>query len=425
MVYVYVLMNVLLIHLSLKFYRALVNPISLYSITWVIITVLYEVRLVAFYDLTLTTWVTIVAFQVSYTIGCLFGKMKHPPTVDGISPQSKVSLGGTIIRLSLLASIGSISNFLIAVRRFGFNLLAHTNQLYAARMSGDIGSGVPYLGAFVYPALIFSGIYLARYGFSRIVILPIVLGILDSLKSGGRLGIFTCMFLFIVPIVLQKGAKRNHGLPKTVSSKSTKLRVGIILLMFILLFGVLTSNRAAGVSFNPYMSTRMADLVVRNPTMYKVYVYLASPLGVLNEFLRNPSFSFGGHTFLTVYNLLNRLGAKIPVSQYQAFYFVPIKSNVGTYIRELVEDFTLPLALVVAFMTGLVFSYNYSRFKSRGSYLNLIWASTFSLVIFFSFFMWNFRSSSMWITIFVGSISGYMLDRKGDESERHGSVELQ
>ena len=50
------------------------------------------------------------------------------------------------------------------------------------------------------------------------------------------------------------------------------------------------------------MSPLMIKLMDISPSIYKNYVYITSPLGVLNEFLKDPTFNFGGHTFLTIYN---------------------------------------------------------------------------------------------------------------------------
>lgn len=418
MIYMYILINILYILFSIKFYKAKINPISIYSIMWTVVTFLYELKLVRYYDLTLMTWLIIIVFQLAYNLGCIFGKVKdsnedNNGQFDSNSNDEK-DLKRTIIILSLLTSISTVSNFLIAVKTYGLNLLMHTNQLYAARLSGDIENGIPYLGAFVYPALIYSGVYFEKFGFKKFILLPIILIVLGEIKGAGRLGFVSGAFLLLIPIIFKKNKKvrKNGNKLKIKGKKMQNVKLVFSVSILIIAFVVITKNRSTWISYNPYMSPLMAKLVDYNPSIYKNYTYITAPLGVLNEFLKDPTFSFGGHTFLTIYNFLNKFGADISVSQYQTFYNVPISCNVGTYIRELVEDFTIPLAIMVTFLTGLIFSHNYSKFRNKGLFVNLIWASTFAFVMFFSFFTWHFRSSSMWITLVVGSISGRILDRK-------------
>ena len=423
MVYVYLILNILYIMFSIKFYKNKINPISIYSVVWTFMTILYELKLVYYYDLTLLTWLIIIVFQIAYNFGCIVGKtmsiytkrynIKSHNNINITNVKHKKDLKRMIIILSLLASISTISNLSIAIKKYGINLLKYTNQLYAARLAGDIDSGIPYLGIFVYPALIYAGIYFVKFNYNKIILLPIIISALGELKSGGRLNFITGAFLFLIPIIFSKYDIKNIIVEnlKKKSNKAQYIKILFSLSIFIILFIIITRNRSTWITYNAYMSPLMIKLMDISPTIYKNYVYITSPLGVLNEFLKDPTFNFGGHTFLTIYNFLNKFGADIPVKQYQTFYNIPISSNVGTYIRELIEDFTIPLGIMVTIFTGMIFSFNYSKFRKTGSYLNLIWASTFAFVIFFSFFTWHFRSSSMWITLVVGTISGIILDK--------------
>ncbi|MDQ0232755.1 oligosaccharide repeat unit polymerase [Metabacillus malikii] len=365
------------------------------------------------------TWLIIIIFQIVYNIGCVLGKKQYRNNRFNKQDSNIAAKGSSerdlriaIIILSLLTSISTISNILIAVRSYGFNLLEYTNQIYVDRLAGDIDTGIPYLGSFVYPALIYAGFYFEKFGFKKIILLPVLLLALGGLKTGGRLGILIGAFLLLVPIILQRGRVIKEKVRKVKGRKGKNIKILISSSILIALFITITNNRASWETYNPYMSPLMVKVLEYNPAIYQIYTYITLPLGVLNEFLKDPTLNFGGHTFLTIYNLLNRLGADISVNQYQTFYNVPLPSNVGTYIRELIEDFSIPLALMVTLITGLILSYNYSKFRNDGLYMNLIWASTFAFVIFFSFFMWQFRSSTIWITIVVGSISGYILDQR-------------
>ena len=420
---IYIATNIIYILFGTVFCRAWINPVSIYSIVWAAMVALYQLKLVYYYDLTMTTWLIIIIFQAAYNVGCIVGKRRYSnksdvkkqpdSTITGSAGEEK-DLRAVIIILCILCSISVISNLQIAIRAYGFNLLKYTNHLYADRLAGDIEPGIPYFGVCVYPALIYSGIYYKRFGFRKVVLLPIALLLLGTLKSGGRLGIVmgTCLLVFSLIFERNRIAMEGDGKPELKKRQGVNLGMILGISVCLIMFVIITKNRSTWIEHNPYMSPLMLQIVDRNPSTYKNYVYITSPLGVLNEFLKEPTFCFGGHTFLTLYNFLNKFGAKIPVNQYQTFYYTPLRSNVGTFIRELIEDFKIPLALVVTSITGLVFSYNYSRFMKRGSYLNGVWVSTFAFAMLFSFFTWHFRSSSMWITLFVGSIVGYVMDKR-------------
>lgn len=144
--------------------------------------------------------------------------------------------------------------------------------------------------------------------------------------------------------------------------------------------------------------------------IYKLLEYITSPLGTLNAFLANPSFSFGGNTFMTIYNLLNKIGYDIEVLMYQENFYVPMRVNVGTMIREIIEDFMFPGAILVLILTGYIFSKSYLVFKQTYSYFSGLWVAVFFQLISFSFFDWRMRSSAEWIILFFGSLIGYFLD---------------
>ncbi|WP_077358728.1 O-antigen polymerase [Virgibacillus halodenitrificans] len=428
---IYFFMNIVYILFSYKLYnKKIFNPITIYSFVWVPVILLYELKLVYYYDLTVKTWTIIITFQLIYNFGCLLGryitikkeKTKNHRLInirENNLEQRELKI--TIIILSLFTSVSTISDLLIAIKKYGFNLLQFTNQLYYDRLSGSIESGIPYLGAFVFPALILSGIYFKKFGSNKILLLPIILLVLGGLKSGGRLSFLVGTFMLLAPILIsnfKREKKYNHVSKKKI--QNLKIVISVSLIMFVL--WKITESRTSWVTTNSYMSPVMVQLVEFNPSIYKIYTYLSNPIGVLNVFLTNPSFNFGGHTFSPIYNLLNKFGAQIPVNRYQEWLSTPISGNVGSYIRELTEDFTLPIAMLVTLFLGFILSYNYTQYLKYKNYLNLVWATTLLFVVFFSFFMWHLRMADTWIALLVGSISAYILDVRNKKRSMNRGV---
>lgn len=418
MISIYILINIIFILLSFNFYKAKINPISIYSIIWVTMVTLYEIKLVYYYDLTLSTWMVIITFQFAYNLGCYFGinrKKIKKNVLESLRPYNneEKDLKRVIVLFSAISLLGVIPNFITIVKLYGFNLFEHTNDIYINRIHGGLDSGVIYLDVLAYVAVIFSGIYIQKFRFRWYITFPIFVIILNSITSGGRLGFTMGFLLLIFPLLFVKNTKVSRKIKKKKSSKIQKLRKIFLVSTLVVSVVIITNNRAVGVNkYYYFMSPSMIKLVSYNPAIYKIYTYFTSPLGVLNEFLKNPTYNFGGHTFLTIYNFFNKFGVGITTHQYQTFYNIPISVNVGTYIRELIEDFTLIPAVLMTFFLGIVFSYNYSKLKVYYSYINIVWASSFAFIICLSFFMWQIRSSSTWIILIVGTIAGYILDRK-------------
>lgn len=409
MLYVYLLANIFFCYLGIILFKSKINPITIYSIIWMILLVLYELKLVYYHELTYYTWAIICTFQLLYIIGCVVGnKIAFKRTYfDNKNIDIRFELKKVILMLTGIASVGILSNVILAVRKYGFNLVQYIVNLYSDRLAGNIDSGIPYLGTFIYIALIFSGYYCAHYKFDKFLLFPIVLVSLSSLVSAGRLGLLQGGIYVSIPIFLNINFKKVD-----LKGKWGKI-IGSIIIITLLcyVFIMITASKSSYYSVNSYMSPWMKNIVQTFPSVYKNYFYITAPLGVLNEFLKNPTFNFGGHTFLPLYSILEKLGFDVYVGTYQTFYYVPISCNVGTYIRELIEDFDVIFAMIVTLITGVIYGYNWKMYKRYHSFISLVWMEMFTFIIGFSFFMWQIRSSSSWIILVVGSIVGLYLDK--------------
>ena len=101
-----------------------------------------------------------------------------------------------------------------------------------------------------------------------------------------------------------------------------------------------------------------------------------------------------------------------PINHYQEFFLTPMECNVGTWVREIIEDFTLVGAVFFVPLFGGVSSCVYSMaLKRKTVTMKIIW-SVFALVLALSFYDWKFRSASMWIAALFGFLIGKYIDRK-------------
>jgi len=411
MLIIYLILNILLLLFSLLLYRTYVNPISIYSVIWTIAVTLYEIKLIYYYDLKAQTWLVIIGFQLLYIFGCIFSFIflnigSRSRKINNINiNEEKKQLKKLILILTFIGSISHFYGLYEAINLVGFDLLNSTYQLYAARLNGEISQGIPYLGVLNYVSLIFSGVYIKKFGFEKFIFLPIIIIAISSLKSGGRTEFIIGSLLIIFPVLFL-----NHD--NSIKFKKNKRNLIIGISIFILLFLIVTVNRSAHIEIDKYTSPFLGYLMKISPAFHKIYHYFASPIGVLNEYLKNPDYNFSKNTFKTLYNFINKFGFKIKVNTYQDPYWIPLKANAGTYIRALIQDFKFLLSGVVAFLLGLVFSYNYIYLKLTSSYLNVVWSTVFGYIVFMSFFNWGFKSSTFWIILFVGTIISLFFDKK-------------
>ena len=263
---------------------------------------------------------------------------------------------------------------------------------------------IPYLGSFIFITLPLLGCYLKRFGFHIIVIPCVILACADALISGGRGGIVFALLLFLAGYMCM-------GKGYELSSRGRVLFLLICLVTFVSMILFVSQERADGLKM-AYATELYKDLFGYNVALYKGLAYIAGPIGTLNEYLRECEFHFGRNSFLTIYNVFARLGLMEPINHYQEFFCTPMECNVGTWVREIIEDFTLFGAIFFIPFFGVLSSFVYSSALSRKTItMKIIW-SVFALVLALSFYDWKFRSASMWIAVLFGFLIGKFIDRK-------------
>src|SRR5699024_2450783 len=147
------------------------------------------------------------------------------------------------------------------------------------------------------------------------IVVPIILYLASALVTGGRLSIVMLGFYVALPYVINNAASNKKEIKRTSNKKG--FLVIALLLVVNHVFIILTENRSVWIEVNPYMNDLMIKLTSINPAIYKNYTYLSSPIGVLNELLKDYEISFGSNTLLPLYSVLEKLGFNVPVEKYQ------------------------------------------------------------------------------------------------------------
>ncbi|MBR4770370.1 MAG: oligosaccharide repeat unit polymerase, partial [Clostridia bacterium] len=395
MYFLYLITSIAELIVAAKIYRKIVNPVVLYVLPWLLSVSLYEMKLIKYYTLSLTTWLIIILFQGLFFACCfVFKEKKEAKVRDYCHSLDSRTVFWTIMALTAFSALAIMPNFIFFLHRYGITFMSKFSEVYNDRLNGNAPFSIPYIGVFIYLCVVLTGIYYKKYGFNFYLFIPLGLAVIDSIQGGGRSGLVLIFLLFVVPyLFVQKDTKK-------VKKNKNWIWIAAFLFLVVAAFVLVTRERS-WIDENHedyrYMSDTMKSLIKISPSIYKNYAYFSSPIGVLNAYLENPDFTFGKNSLSFFISFLNKFGADLPYARYQDYYYVPIHTNVGTYIREIIQDYYYFAPLVLIAFT-LLFSKAYALLR-RGNPFGEILFSIMGVSVVMSFFVCYYRESVFWIML--------------------------
>lgn len=395
MYFLYLITSIAELIVAGKIYRKIVNPVTLYVVPWLLSVSLYEMKLINYYALSLTTWLVIILFQTLFFACCFVYKEKREEKIRNYchSLDSR-TVFWTIMALTAFSALAIMPNFIFFLHRYGITFVSKFSEVYNDRLNGNAPFSIPYIGPFIYLCVVLTGIYYKKYGINFYLFIPLGLAVIDSIQGGGRSGLVLIFLLFAVPYLFVRKEQ------KKVRKNRNWIWIAAFLVLVVGVFVLVTRERSWINEDHPdyqYMSDTMRSLLKISPSIYKNYAYFSSPIGVLNAYLENPTFSFGKNSLSFFISFLNKFGAGLPYARYQEYYDVPITTNVGSYIREIVQDYYYFAPLVLIAFT-LLYSKAYALLR-RGNPFGEILFSIMSVSVILSFFMCYYRESVFWIML--------------------------
>jgi len=397
-------MNILfVIYNKMRFHRVL-NTLNIYLVIWLSMVGLYGLRLINYNNTSVITWIIVFISTVLVFIGYHLGdrtKIMNTTVPYEFRERDERKLRKSIIHTSLFSMIAIIPNIAFLVQRYGINLLSKTTQIYYDNINGFAPPNIPYIGAVIYVACILVGIYFALFGFNIVLLLPTILAMLVILPSGSRGWLILTVFFILFPVIALK--KRRTGIISSKKKKQNKRRIILVVVAILTLFICLTINRSKFLDpgIYQYISPRMIPIAYVAPWLFKLYQYFASPVGVLNAFLEDPTFYFGENTFNVLYNFFNKMGFDIKYSRYQPNYNIPIETNVGTWLLELSHDFTIIGMLFVIFLFSFIVGYCDKKALFSKQISDVVIATVLDTILAMSFFVWYIREGTMIVVLLV------------------------
>ena len=395
MYFLYLITSIAELIVAGKIYRKIVNPVTLYVVPWLLSVSLYEMKLIKYYTLSLTTWLIIILFQGLFFACCfVFKEKKEAKVRDYCHSLDSRTVFWTIMALTAFSALAIMPNFIFFLHRYGITFMSKFSEVYNDRLNGNAPFSIPYIGPFIYLCVVLTGIYYKKYGINFYLFIPLGLAVIDSIQGGGRSGLVLIFLLFVVPyLFVQKDTKK-------VKKNKNWIWIAAFLVLVVAVFVLVTRERS-WIDENHedyrYMSDTMKSLIKISPSIYKNYAYFSSPIGVLNAYLENPDFTFGKNSLSFFISFLNKFGADLPYARYQDYYYVPIHTNVGTYIREIIQDYYYFAPLVLIAFT-LLFSKAYALLR-RGNPFGEILFSIMGVSVVMSFFVCYYRESVFWIML--------------------------
>ena len=395
MYFLYLITSIAELIVAYQIYKKIVNPVVLYVFPWLLSVSLYEMKLIKYYALSLTTWLIIILFQGLFFACCFVYKQKREVKIRNYchSLDSR-TVFWTIMALTAFSALAIVPNFIIFLHRYGITFISKFSEVYNDRLNGNAPFSIPYIGVFIYLCVVLTGIYYKKNGINFYLFIPLGLAVIDSIQGGGRSGLVLIFLLFAVPyLFVQKE-------PKKVKKNKNWIWIVAFLCFVVAVFVLVTQERSwinEDHEDYQYMSDTMKSLLKISPSIYKNYAYFSSPIGVLNAYLENPDFTFGKNSLSFFISFLNKFGANLPYARYQDYYYVPIHTNVGTYIREIIQDYYYFAPLVLIAFT-LLFSRAYALLR-RGNPLGEILFSIMGVSVVMSFFVCYYRESVFWIML--------------------------
>lgn len=399
------------------------NHVSLYAAIWSGTLCMFEIRLIKYYPLEAETWLLILSGGIAFLLGALTISILRNRTMVNMNPPSgsrpyfsTIELQRLKIMIWALSAISlpiALYNLHVAAKEFGglLNVLALGNLLYKYRLAeGGVPGSVPYLGHLSLVAILFSGIYIRQTArISLVSIIPIFTVVLMDVSIMGRALIVIGAILFSVGYFLSP-----TPLETTVKPPNWWRKFSIAILILSIFAGSIEFVRSHRGTTETFAGATAALSKIRGASFFtpSIYLYLSSHYGVFNQYLKNGEEGrpIGGHTFLPFYRVLNKIGFDVSAETYQTAHRTPVRTNTGTYLRELHADFGILGVLLGPYFIGLLTSLVWFRVLTHARYTDIVLAGYLFTIVGMSSFVMATRVAVLAIYLVFGLVAGFYLD---------------
>lgn len=385
-------------------FKSWINHLTIYFFVMGGLTFLYELKLLAYRDVKLLTWLMLILSTAAFVTGIMtvlsarklynfdsIKKIKNIADIPLFSDGGKV-LKYSAIFFSLVGLFVALHRWYIMINIFGSIPAVFVNAawVYRINVKGEIKEFIPILPSFVYVGVFLSAIYTAYKGrFSFLSFFPILCIILKELTYFGRGEmLFASLEFFFTFFFVRNLLNREKNIIYNFSRLNATISIILLISLLITAASVVRSSR--GVKENIRGSTKELKQLEENFIITpSVYFYLSSDIGVLNQYLveDREKALFGENTLRGVYYMLAKFKVVEEPSFFQRGYFMPYWSNTGTYIREIHADFGIWGVLLIPYLLGLLLTWLWYKFFNEKNFMLLALLVYLNIIVAFSFLM--------------------------------------
>ncbi|MCL4706837.1 oligosaccharide repeat unit polymerase [bacterium] len=404
------------------------NHLTIYSLIWGAGLAMFEMRLIDYYPLVEEVWMLIGYAWVAFAAGSVIAIMAQRAV--GVSPASPMTatpghqtaserriFSFAILVLSAIALISTLRRWLVLINMFGSipGVLVNGYTIYRMRIAGETPGAIPYLSSFALAAILICGLYCARAGKIKfIVLIPLLIIILDDVSMAGRAKMSLGVALFISGYFLARPQARTDQSFRTSDKLRWMLTFSLIFSLLLVAAEFVRSYRGAYERF--YGASQKLSKLEQNAFLTpSIYLYLSSHVGVFNAYWKAGGERYfpGSNTLAPVFRILAKLRVGDPVPHFTKFYNTPVSSNTGTYLRELHADFGVAGIMIAPFVLGWACTLLWSKVRTRSGLATIALLAHFYVIVVFSFLYQITRVGewfvSLAVSLFVSGLISHSL----------------
>jgi oligosaccharide repeat unit polymerase len=402
---------------SFVLFKKVFNPISFYTAIWAFIVLMFELKLIYFYPLSVMTWLFLAASYLAFVLGVIihfsargvFGNGFHVSA----SQEKKFDivlfekiLKKLLVIFTVIGVIASLQMWYVLLGLFGSvpKVLMNSYKIYHMRHEGELVGVWPYVWMFAYFAVFLSGMYMAVKGkLSVWGIIALLSVIIREIARFSRQGILVGLLELFVSFILMRYFLNAKNIKVKFNRKHIMVATTLILSLVIIAAGLIRvlRNKSEDYGGTSRVLRSYSGGLIISP---QVYFYFASQIGVFNKFLEEDKerYPVGSSTFMPVYKFLAKVGLVDKIDTQHKGYMIPNWSNTGTYLRDVYNDFGVSGIVLIPFLLGLLLTHYWQKFFKYGKFKDLVILHHLFVIVGISFFIFATR-------MLVVSLGGFFL----------------
>jgi oligosaccharide repeat unit polymerase len=403
------------------------NHLLIYTISWTLFLILYELRLVRYIEISTEAFYIYFITQIGLISGVLtvfFARNVFEKTTENLQNKKIESilfennfklLKNIIIITSFVGLFSAYQHWKLLLDKFGSvtEILIRANLIYRMRVAGELEGGIPYLSILPYVGIILSGIYTANKNkISIYTFLPLLVIIIKDAASVGRGGIFVGFFMLIISFFLYKHWIANNRLFQEYRNNRAIIFGSIFLFLIVVISLTLViefRGKYDAIKGKTMIFKKYEDIPFFNAS---TYFYFSSNVGVFSKYfeMQNEHPMIGENTFLPIYNMISKFGVIQHPDFYPQGYSIPQWTNSATYLKEIHADFGNIGLFSIPYFLSLLSTFFWFRFYNKGDLISFVCLTYLVVINSFAIFNMITRAAFFLLSFFTLIILIYLFE---------------